>query len=113
MDDNTPELWQVLKESYDALTAAERSLVQVYAVLYEPTNRDIARLCWNAAIADPEKLNPLDAKQFASRVKALVKEGLLSQRYTQGAQCHPLLLDVAVREAVRAGRFEEIAQAVA
>ncbi|MEL7353981.1 MAG: DEAD/DEAH box helicase [Cyanobacteria bacterium J06560_5] len=113
MDDNTPELWQVLKESYDALTAAERSLVQVYAVLYEPTNRDIARLCWNAAIADPEKLNPLDAKQFASRVKALVKEGVLSQRYTQGAQCHPLLLDIAVREAVRAGRFEEIAQAVA
>ncbi|MEM6436849.1 MAG: ATP-dependent helicase, partial [Cyanobacteria bacterium P01_D01_bin.115] len=106
---------QTLQQTYRQLTSGQRSLVQVFALLYEPTSRDKAYRCWKAAISQKgarEIIQPLEPKQFSNQVKALIDQGLLTQARAQGARCPKLLVDIVVRDAVKIGTFEPIAQAI-
>ncbi len=122
---------QTLPETFYSLTDSQKSIVQVFALLYEPTNRTLAHQCWldgtckdiaieSAAQADgvflekyfSERLKLLGAKPFSQTVTQLVKKGVLMQQQTQGPRCHPDLLEIACREAVRTDKFEPLAQAI-
>lgn len=131
---------QLLHQAYRQLTAVQKSIVQIFALLGEPTNRERARLCWNEAMLPQQgdrtsSINPsihlagqqnsqrlrqrfkisagqLEGPQFSEEVRVLISRGLLSQQRTEGPRCHDLLVEIALRDAVMTGSFEPMAQAI-
>jgi superfamily II DNA or RNA helicase len=107
---------QTLRQAYDQLTPLLKSVVQVFALLYEPTSRTSAWKCWTEALAQgmPDgKIQSLDTKKFSQQVDKLIQQGVLTQERAQGPRCPSLLIDIVVRDAVKTGSFEPIAQAIA
>ncbi|MEM6449927.1 MAG: DEAD/DEAH box helicase [Cyanobacteria bacterium P01_D01_bin.105] len=102
-----------LFETYRQLGEIERSLVQVFAIIYEPTNRENARLCWNGAIAkNNQHLSILKSIPFKKVVETLLSQGLVVQRMASGLQCNLSIIELVVRHSVLEGTFEAIAQVV-
>jgi len=102
-----------LYEQYQQLDEVARSLTQVLAIIYEPTNRESARLCWNGAIAKNNKhLSVLKAIPFKRAIDDLIERELIVQRMASGIQCHLSIIELVVRDAVLSGTFEAIAQVV-
>ena len=107
---------QALRQAYSQLANDQKSLVQIFAVLYEPTSREQARLCWTEAmLQQPEDLRPSEfwtAHQFSKEVTQLIKQGLLTQQRGEGPACVADIRELAIREAVLADGFEALAQAI-
>ncbi|PZO20013.1 MAG: helicase [Leptolyngbya foveolarum] len=106
---------QILRQAYDQLSEIQKSVVQVFAVLCEPTSREQARRCWiEAMLQQPERDRPelLNSKQFGDIVTQLIKQRGLTQQRGEGPTCANELREIAIREAVLTDRFEPIAQAV-
>lgn len=105
-----------LHKTYLQLTEVQRSLVQVFAVLYKPSARDVALKCWNAAFSHGKPhgktYKSLDTQSFSTQVTQLIKQECLIQERGQGAHCPKLLIDLVVRDAVQSHTFEAIAQAI-
>ena len=103
-----------LRKKYFQLTDVQRSLVQVFALLYEPTSRKKAGECWNAAISYPnDEVRSLNPQQFSQQVAQLIKLGVLVQPRGAGVKCAAALLEIAVRDAITDENFEPIAAAIA
>ena len=109
-----PSQQQTLHSAYRQLTDRQKSVVQVFAVLYEPTSREQARSCWTAAMMRlPEGDRPelLDSKPFSAEVSQLIKQEMLTQQRGEGPCCAESIREIAMRDAVVANRFEPIARA--
>lgn len=105
---------QALHQKYQQLEENLRSLVQMFAVLYQPMGRTKALKCWNTVMPPLRSgARALSPHEFNPRVRQLLDDGLLRQEANEGACCVDLLVDIAVREAVSAGTFEPIAQVIA
>jgi SNF2 family DNA or RNA helicase len=103
---------QRLVEVYRKLPSLEQTMVQLFAVIYEPVSRTLFVSCIN-------HLNEKDrgGKHFTSPnikpyIDRLIEIGVLVQSSGTGPQCNPLLAEVATRDAVQAKRFERLVQAV-
>ena len=106
---------QQIRTAYNRLTDAQKSIVQIFAVLYEPTSRAQALLCWTEAMLEqPEEMRSefLSSHQFSQEVTKLIKQGVLTQQPAQGPTCAKAVREIAVREAVLTDWFEPMAQAV-
>jgi superfamily II DNA or RNA helicase len=98
-------------EAYRQLSELDQILVQLFSVIYEPVNRVTALSCVNQAelLKDNKHFTIATLKLHIDR---LIELGILTQEQGQGPQCHPLLVEIASRDAVKAGRFDTLAQAV-
>ncbi len=107
---------QTLHQAYRQLTDVQKSIVQIFALLYEPTNRERARLCWSEAMlyqyGRSDRFDGLESQPFSEEVRKLISQGLLKQERTQGPHCHPLLMEIILRDAVVMGTFEHMARAI-
>jgi superfamily II DNA or RNA helicase len=110
---------QLLHQAYRQLSDVQKSIVQIFALLGEPTNRERARLCWSEAMLsqgfsflEGQSDGQLEGHQFSEVVRVLVSRGLLSQQRNQGPCCHALLQEIVLRDAVAMGTFEPMAQAI-
>lgn len=106
---------QALRPVYFALSDTQRTLVQVFALLYEPVSRAKAFSCWSAAIPSHQKsstIEALNSSQFSAQVSRLIRQGVLMQERGQGPHCPDLLIDIVVRDALKIGTFEPIVQAI-
>ncbi len=107
---------QSLRQAYNQLTATQKSVVQVFALLFAPTSREQARLCWTEAML--QQLEPnrpeefYSAKQFSDVVSRLIKQKVLTQQRTEGPTCAAEIREIVIREAVLNDSFEPIAQAI-
>jgi tetratricopeptide (TPR) repeat protein len=104
---------QNLSNDYAALSSQPRLVVQVYALLFEPSSRDKAMRCFNEVTrAIPRlKLKALDTKDFSIQVTQLLNQGLLV--LVGGTPRCPMdLMEVATQDALKENLFEPIAQAV-
>ncbi|WP_035987056.1 hypothetical protein [Leptolyngbya sp. KIOST-1] len=101
-----------LVQSYQKLADRERELVQLYSIIYAPIGKakllDCLNLYFESAekpsLAGPHLLNPLITRLNGKR--------LLVTHTTYGPQCHPLLVEIATRDAIHQGRFEPMVRAV-
>ncbi|NET37097.1 MAG: DEAD/DEAH box helicase [Cyanothece sp. SIO1E1] len=103
------DLRKQLTEAYRKLPLLVQNIVQLFSVIYEPVSRTAFSGCFN-------RLDP-DAVQFTQKsikphIDYLLAANILVQTSGQGPRCHPLLMEVATRDALKAGRFEALAQAV-
>ncbi|MEM6434802.1 MAG: DEAD/DEAH box helicase, partial [Cyanobacteria bacterium P01_D01_bin.115] len=104
---------QALHQKYLELEDMQRSLVQMFAILYQPTGRAKALKCWNTVMpplwSRARALSPYD---FNSLVKKLLEAGFLTQEPNEGPRCIELLADIAVRDAIAEEIFEPITQII-
>jgi len=101
---------------YLDLPEEQRFLAQIFALMYESVSRQRARECWLVAMARQEsfdKVDPIDQRALSAKVRQLVKLGVLEEQSGRGARCDRLLLELVIRDAVRMGTFEPIADTIA
>ncbi len=107
---------QSLRDRYHQLNGPQKSIVQVFALLYEPSNRELARLCWIESMLpkiDGAAARFLEKQPFSHQVTQLIGYKMLIQQRGQGPCCHPQLMEIVLRDAVVSGTFEQMAQAIA
>ncbi|NEQ44970.1 MAG: hypothetical protein F6K00_15985 [Leptolyngbya sp. SIOISBB] len=106
---------QNLQAAYRRLTEVQRTIVQVFAIFYEPVSRVNAGKCWSMAIppwAGSQRIKPLTASQFSAQVTKAIQQGTLTQAQGLGPNCPELLVDIVVRDAIALGTFELIVDAI-
>jgi len=101
-----------LTNAYFELPAFERRIVQLLAIIYEPISRTSILECLNLLKTQEKASNQLVAKTLKSYIESLIESGFLVQESGQKPQCHPSIIEIATREAVRSGVFEAIVKVV-
>ncbi|MCP4043210.1 MAG: hypothetical protein GY731_14845, partial [Gammaproteobacteria bacterium] len=96
-----------LIEIYQNYPEAQRRILQVLSVIYQPINQTrlqnvLRQLNWR--VPDDQPLAEIMAKPFREKSMA---DGLVS-REKNGLACHPDIVEVLTREAVAAGVFLDI-----
>ncbi len=99
-------------EAYYELSSLEQCIAQLFAVIYEPISRASMVLCLNQAAIHDKTGKPFAQQTFKPVCDRLIKLGILVQQSGQGPQCHPLLVEIATRDAVHLKRFEEYVKVV-
>jgi len=111
-DADSTKLQTQLAQAYRQLSHTDQEIVQLFSVIYEPINRTLFRNCLNQIGRLDENNKPFINKTLSRHIDGLLTAGLLVQESGQGPQCHPLLTEIATRDAVKAGYFEILATSV-
>ncbi len=101
-----------LLERYHSLPSLEQLIVQLFSVIYEPISRATFMVCLNQLGAHDPQGKPFTTASLKPHIERLLCDELLTQAGGQGPQCHPLITEIATRDAVHVGRFEMLAQVV-
>lgn len=101
-----------LAQTYRQLLPLEEKIVQLFSVIYEPLNRTSFLECLNYIGARDKNYKPFVNATLKPYIDGLLATGLLVQEQGQGPQCHPLLVEIATRSAVKANCFEVMAKTV-
>nr|WP_042342577.1 DEAD/DEAH box helicase [Calothrix sp. PCC 7507] len=101
-----------LTQTYRQLRPLEEKIVQLFSVIYESINRNSFLECFNYIGARDQNYRPFVNATLKPYIDGLLAAGLLVQEQGRGPQCHPLLVEIATRSAVKAGCFEVMAKTV-
>jgi hypothetical protein len=101
-----------LVRKYDSLSELERQLLQLYAVIYAPVSKKDAISCINAYGRARGQQRSLKNKDLTAHINSLIQKQVLLTQGGQGQFCHPLLVEIVTRDAVRDGVFEAIVKVV-
>ncbi|HEY9849785.1 MAG TPA: hypothetical protein V6D28_10025 [Leptolyngbyaceae cyanobacterium] len=112
--DTTPaSSYQQLAQAYRHSSIVEQKIIQLFSVIYEPISRTLFLDCLNyigVRHEDGKTFTNLTLKPYIDK---LLATNLLIQESGQGPQCHPLLTEIATRDAaVKTGWFETLAATV-
>src|SRR5579883_3654221 len=91
---DTLELRAQLTQTYRHLAPPDQKIVQLFSVIYEPTNRNSFMSCLSHIGALDENHKPFVSKTLSRHIDGLLALGLLIQETGQGPQCHPLLTEI-------------------
>lgn len=101
-----------IADVYYELTPLEQLMVQLFSVIYAPVSRTSFVECLNKTGARHPNGNWFTAPTIKPYIDRLLELEVLVQEPGVGPQCHPLLVEIATRDAVRVGRFESLVGAV-
>jgi superfamily II DNA or RNA helicase len=104
---------QGIAKAYRALPELQQKMIQLLSVIYEPVTRTTFLECLNHASVSDTGKNSLTSVTLKSHIDALLKTYCLVKQGNQHLKCHPLLMEIATRDAVSAGSFEAFAKAAA
>jgi SNF2 family DNA or RNA helicase len=109
---DTTKLQTQLADKYFNLHPSIQKTIQLFSVIYAPIDKNLFLSCLSKIDALDENNKPWVTKTLSSQIDKLLKAGLLIQENRQGAECHPLLIEIATRHAVQTGQFEILVTAV-
>ncbi|HIK43674.1 MAG TPA: DEAD/DEAH box helicase [Leptolyngbyaceae cyanobacterium M65_K2018_010] len=109
---NPKALRAKLVDRYQQLPAFERELVQLFSIIYAAVGKTKAIDCLNAYLRDRHSSKALTLTDANPYFTKLLHQELLVAQSGYGPQCHPLLVEIATRDAVRQGTFEPMVKAV-
>jgi hypothetical protein len=96
---------------YQSLVEIDRAIVQLFSVIYTPVTRTLFHECFQqAGLAESRPITAVALKPYLDR---LMVSDLLIPHAKNTCQIHPLIAEIATREAVAADKFTVMAQAVA
>ncbi|MHC5748177.1 MAG: ATP-dependent helicase, partial [Nostoc sp.] len=101
-----------LADKYFKLHPSIQKIIQLFSVIYAPIDKNSFVSCLSKTGALDENNKPWGTKTLSPQIDKLLKAGLLIQENRQGAECHPLLTEIATRHAVQTGQFEILVTAV-
>jgi superfamily II DNA or RNA helicase len=101
-----------LAKDYRQLSTVEQNIIQLFSVIYEPIKRTafLDGLTYTGARNEHGQL--FNASNLKPYLDKLLASGLLVQPIGFGPQCHPLLVEIATRDAVKIGRFYPLVKTV-
>ena len=109
---DSAKLYENLTTSYRKLSLLERQMIQVFAIAYEPISRSLFFDCLlQLGLKDKENKH-FNSASVKGYVDWFLQANLLTQERSQGPQCNSLLIDIAVRDAVQSGNFEQIVSVI-
>ena len=100
-----------LVRKYENLAEQERELLRLYSVIYAPISKDKMLACATAYFQLID-LPALSRKDLLSRINALLRKKLLTSQGGQGQHCHPLIVEIITRDAIKDDVFEAIVKVV-
>jgi superfamily II DNA or RNA helicase len=109
---DAPTTRSQLIDAYHELAPLDQVMLQLFSVIYEPVSRVAFVNCFNQTGARTKNDTLFTAASIKPYLDRLQHAGVLIQNSGQGPQCHPLLMEIATRDAVKLERFETFAQAV-
>ena len=101
-------LRQQYYQEYQQLPKIRQQIVRLYSVIYEPVNRSKFLMCLDA-LGEKNKQN----KGFVSatlkpHLEYLLDKELLVQEWGKSPQCNPLIAELATRDAIAEGTWEDM-----
>jgi superfamily II DNA or RNA helicase len=102
----TEQLRQSLIEAYEQLPPLRQKIMQMLSVMYEPVSRVLLVDCLKHSGLQDENKKMFTAQNVTPHIEALLKAGLIIQEKGQGMQCHPLITEIAIRQAIKDQLFE-------
>jgi len=99
-----------LLQQYDILSPLDKCILQLFSVAYEPMRQSVTPICFQHTGFRDTKGGAISKSKILERLKALHQEGFLVLE--ENFRCHSLLVEVATRDAIKANRFEAMANAV-
>ncbi|MGJ5634513.1 hypothetical protein, partial [Nostoc sp. CALU 1950] len=112
LEPNSTKLQTQLSHIYFELHPSVQKVIQLFSVIYTPIDKNSFVSCISKTGALDENNKPWGTKTLSPQIDKLLKAGLLVQSSRQGAECHPLLIEIATRHAVQTGQFEILVTAV-
>lgn len=109
---DSAKLYENLTTSYRNLSSLERQMIQVFAIAYEQVNRSLFFDCLLQMGLKDKGNQHFTAISLKGYVDRFLQLNLLTQERSQSPQCNSSLVNIAVRDAVQSGRFEQIVSAI-
>ena len=106
------DLRTTLLERYHQLPAFDRELVQLFSVIYTPVGKTKVVDCLNAYLRHGGQKLKYDLAKLNPHLTRLMNREILVVEGGHGSRCHPLLVEVVTREALRQGTFEAMVTVV-
>lgn len=114
MDSPAAASQKKLRETYAALSSTRQTIVQLFALLYQPTNLESALKCWQLILGPkPWPLEATTLAFFTIEIQKIKSVDVLVQAHRKGVICPRLLVDIAIRDAIKQGNFDKLAAAIA
>ncbi|NMF83235.1 DEAD/DEAH box helicase [Nodosilinea sp. P-1105] len=101
-----------LVDRYHQLPDLQRQLVQLFSVIYAAVGKNKVVDCFNAYLRHSGQRQQVTLAELNPHFNRLIKQGLLTTASSYAPQCHPLLVEVATRDALHQGTFEFMVKAV-
>ena len=99
-----------LNQIYQELSTVSKKIVQLFSIIYGTINRNDFISCVSSCRIRDDKDKALTLKTLGQYINNLIDLGVLVQKRGKGAQCHPLLTEIATRDAVKQKSFELFAK---
>ncbi|MFM7449251.1 MAG: DEAD/DEAH box helicase [Leptolyngbyaceae cyanobacterium] len=109
---NTAQIRSQLVAAYRQRPPLEQQMLQLFSLLYTPVSRTVFLDCFNQLGIRDDQDRLLNSNLLRPHLDALLQANLLIQGRGQGPQCHPLLVEIATRDAIQSQHFEAMAKAV-
>ena len=106
------ELRTHLLDRYHQLPPPEQELVQLLSVIYAPVAKNKFADCLSAYQRHRGQKRPVNQFEINAHLAQLTDQGLLVEEGGHGFRCHPLMVEVATRDALRLEKFEAMVAAV-
>ncbi len=106
------KLRQQLSQIYKKLPSLQRQIVRLFSVIYEPVKRSTFLKCLDWIGEKQENGQAFNSKTLKPHLEHLLEQNLLIQESGKCPQCHPLLAEIATRDAIKAGVWENMVKIV-
>ncbi|MFZ4641482.1 MAG: DEAD/DEAH box helicase [Nodosilinea sp.] len=109
----TPEeVGAKLEERYQHLSETEQDILELLSVNYAPVPKKQLLTCLNTYWNEDKRSRPLTAKDLTAYLNRLIQQELVIMQGSHGSQCHPLLVEVVTRHAIRKNHFEAMVKTI-
>jgi hypothetical protein len=106
---NFPEVsTQILCDRYDKLPKLLKTIMQLHALIYEPTSRINIASCLKHMGITGKNGKPYIVQDLSADFTQLLEVQLLQQSSSQGVACNPKMVEIVARDAVKSKQFESI-----
>lgn len=110
------QLRRQLNERYQKIPLEQQQIVRLFSVIYEPVTRSsflkclnaIARLRGSVIAVTKNDGKAFNSKDLRSNLEVLLEQDLIIQQRGKSPQCNPLIAEIATRDAIQAGVWEEM-----
>lgn len=108
----TENLRKPLIEAYAKRSPLHKNILQLFSVIYEPVSKALLLECLKHSKVRDNNKKPFTTTTLAPHLELLIRANLLIQEKGFGPQCHPLIVEIVTRDAVKTKTFETWANTV-
>ncbi len=106
------QLRQQLNQTYQKLPPTPKQIVRLFSVIYEPVTRSNFVQCFHRIGEKDEQGKAFNSKTLKPHLESLLQQGLLIQETGRSPQCNPLIAEIATRDAIKAGVWENMLRVI-